>query len=182
LQASLGANGLLSIEPLSKDLKVMRHFLSAPVAIAALGLAAVAAPAFAQSLAVPIDQSMSINLPGDARDVVIGNPLVVDVNLLNARTAVVMGKAYGVTSLQVFDGQGRSIYARQVVVSSSDDNRVAFYKGANVTNYACSPRCERTPMPGELDKELSPYITGYTSYADRQKSLNAAANSAPPAP
>ena len=145
-------------------------------------LAASALPALAQSLAVPIDQSTVVTLPAAARDVVIGNPLVIDVNLLNSRNAVVIGKAYGVTSLQVFDDLGRSIYARQVVVSASDDNRVAFYHGPNVTNYACSPRCERTPMPGEVDKELSPYITGYTSYADRQKSLNAAANTAPPNP
>ena len=157
----------------------MRHF--AP-ALAALSLLAAASPAAAQSLAVPIDQSTVITLPAAARDVVIGNPLVIDVNLLNARNAVVLGKAYGVTSLQVFDDQGRSIYARQVVVSVSDDNRIAFYRGSDVTNYACSPRCERTPMPGETDKQLSPYITGYTSYADRQKSLNAAANSAPPSP
>ncbi len=141
-----------------------------------------ATPAAAQSLMVPIDQSTTISLPAAARDEVIGNPLIVDVNLLNARNAVVMGKAYGVTSLQVFDDQGRSIYARQVVVSVSDDNRISFFHGPNVTNYACSPRCERTPMPGEVDKELDPYVKGYTSYADRQKSINAASASAPAQP
>jgi hypothetical protein len=151
-------------------------------ALAALASAFIAAPAWAQNLTVPIDQTAVVALPGAARDVVIGNPLIIDVNLLNARNAVVMGKAYGVTSLQVFDEHGRSIYARQVVVSASDDNRVAFYRGPNVTNYACSPRCERTPMPGELETELSPYVMGFTSYADRQKSINAAATSAPDAP
>ena len=158
----------------------MRHFAFALAALALTG--AVSSPVLAESLAVPIDQSTVITLPAAARDVVIGNPLVIDVNLLNARNAVVLGKAYGVTSLQVFDDQGRSIYARQVVVSVSDDNRISFYRGPDVTNYACSPRCERTPMPGEVDKQLTPYTMGYTSYADRQKSLNAAANSAPAAP
>jgi hypothetical protein len=152
------------------------------IALAAMGCLALWTPASAQTLAVPIDQTTVVSLPAAARDVVIGNPLIIDVNLLNARSALVMGKAYGVTSLQVFDEHGRSIYARQIVVSASDDNRVAFYHGPNVTNYACSPRCERTPMPGELNTKLEPYVTGFTSYADRQKSINAAASSAPDAP
>lgn len=152
------------------------------LAVAITGSAALAAPALAQSLSVPIDQTALVSLPAAARDVIIGNPLIIDVNLLNARNAVVMGKAYGVTSLQVFDEHGRSIYARQIVVSASDDNRVTFYHGPNVTNYACGPRCERTPMPGEIDGELDPFVTGYTSYSDRQKAANAAVAPPPVAP
>jgi hypothetical protein len=149
-------------------------------AIALVSLAAVAAPAAAQSLAVPIDQSAVITLPAAARDVVIGNPLVIDVNLLNARNAVVIGKGYGVTSLQVFDEAGRSIYARQVVVSASDDNRVAFFKGSSVTNYACSPRCERTPMPGETQAEYTPFASGYAASADRARAPGGTAAGAQP--
>ena len=103
----------------------MRHFAFALAALALTG--AVSSPVLAESLAVPIDQSTVITLPAAARDVVIGNPLVIDVNLLNARNAVVLGKAYGVTSLQVFDDQGRSIYARQVVVSVSLRRRLFFH-------------------------------------------------------
>lgn len=159
--------------------------LSTPLrrlALAIAGSAVLAVPALAQSLAVPIDQTAVVSLPAAARDVIIGNPLIIDVNLLNARNAVVMGKAYGVTSLQVFDEHGRSIYARQIVVSASDDNRVTYYRGPNITNYACGPRCERTPMPGEVEGELDPFVTGYTSYSDRQKAINAAATPPPAAP
>lgn len=141
-------------------------------AVAAL---ATAAPVLAQSLQVPIDQTATIALPAAARDVVIGNPAMIDVDLLDARNAVVMGKAYGVTSLQVFDDRGRSIYARQVVVSAADANRMSVYRGANVNNYACSPRCERTPMPGELSTDYGNYLPPYTGYADRQKAAAAAA-------
>jgi hypothetical protein len=139
------------------------------IALAALALA-VAAPAVAQTLQVPIDQTTTISLPAAARDVVIGNPTMIDVDLLDARNAVVMGKAYGVTSLQVFDDHGRSIYARQVVVSAADNNRLSVYRGANVYNYACSPRCERTAMPGELNTDYSNYAGSYKDYGDRQRS------------
>lgn len=137
---------------------------------------AVAAPALAQSLQVPIDQTATVALPAAARDVVIGNPSVIDVDLLDTRSAVIMGKAYGVTSLQVFDDRGRSIFARQVVVSAADNNRVSFYRGANVNNYACSPRCERSPMPGELSTDYNNYAQPYTAYSEKQRSAASAAN------
>ena len=137
----------------------------------AAALSLIAAAAQAQTLLAPIDQTVMINLPANASDVVIGNAAIIDVNLLNARQAVVMGKAYGVTSVQVFDADGRSIYARQVVVSSADENRVSFYRGLDVYNYACAPRCERTPMPGERQQGVfEPFATPYTAYGDRQTS------------
>lgn len=110
----------------------------------AVSLAA-ASGAQAQTLVAPIDQSVALTFPAAARDVVIGNPLVVDINLLNARNAVLIGKSYGVTSVQVFDAEGRSIFARQVVVTSSGDNRVSYFRGGAVTDFACAPRCEALP-------------------------------------
>lgn len=109
----------------------------------AAGASLVAAAVQAQTLVAPIDQSISVTFPAAARDVVIGNPQIVDVNLIDARNAVLIGKAYGVTSVQVFDTGGRSIYARQVVVSSVNDNRVSYFRGGTETSFACAPRCER---------------------------------------
>lgn len=139
------------------------------LALAAL-LSLAAAASQAQTLAAPIDQTVTIDLPAAAADVIIGNPTVIDVQLLNSHQAVVMGKLYGVTSLQVFDQHGRSIYARQVVVSAADENRLSFYRGADVYNYACAPRCERTPMPGERQTGVyEPYVAPFNSYAERQQ-------------
>lgn len=148
--------------------------------LAAAVCAMAAASAQAQPLVAPIDQTVTVTLPDAAADVIIGNPTMIDVSLLNARQAVVMGKAYGVTSFQVFDKQGRSIYARQVVVSSADDNRVSYFRGSNLYNYSCAPRCERTPMPGELKNVYDDYVSPYTGYADRQKNAAAPAPGAAP--
>jgi hypothetical protein len=115
----------------------------------ATALTLIAAAAQAQTVVTPIDQSVMINLPAPAADVVIGNSAIADVQLLNARQAVVLGKGYGVTSLQVFDALGRSIYARQIVVSSGDENRVTYYRGADVATFACASRCERTSAPSQ---------------------------------
>ncbi|MFZ3007294.1 MAG: hypothetical protein WA047_14095, partial [Phenylobacterium sp.] len=61
-----------------------------------------------------------------------------------------------------------------IVVSAPEVNRVAMYRGpgagagqANVANYSCGPRCERTPMPGEVDSEYNTYSIGFNGYAQR---------------
>lgn len=113
------------------------------LALTAVISIAAAAAAQAQTVLAPMDQAVSIDLPGTAADIVVGNPAIADVQLLNGRQMVVIGKGYGVTSLQVFDALGRSIFARQVVVSSGGENRVTFYRGPAVANYACAPRCEQ---------------------------------------
>ena len=121
----------------------MRRSVLAFAAAASLA----AAGAQAQTLVAPLDQSITLTFPGAVRDIVVGNPAVADVNLLNARAAVLIGKAYGITTVQAFDADGRSIYARQVVVSSTDDNRVSYLRGGAETNFVCAARCERAAAP-----------------------------------
>lgn len=130
----------------------MRRSVLAFAAAASL----VAAGAQAQTLVAPLDQSVTLTFPGAARDVVIGNPAIADINLIDSRNAVLIGKAFGVTSVQVFDANGRSIYARQVVVTSGNENRVSYFRGGVETGYACAPRCERTVSPDGAGPAAAP--------------------------
>jgi hypothetical protein len=149
-------------------------------------LLAVLAPAtaLAQSLAVNIDQAARVTLSRSAKDVMVGNPGIADVTVLDERHLMITGKAYGVTNLMVADASGRTIFSRQVVVSAPDSNRISLYRGPDVYNYACSPRCERTPMPGERGSGGGVYDTwsgGYSSYAERNRGAqqNSSQSSAP---
>ena len=151
--------------------------------LAALSVLTWAGAAAAQGLTVRIDQATRVALSAPARDVVIGNPSVADVTILDARNILVMGKGYGVTNIVVIDARGRTILDRQIVVSASDDGRVSFYRGPDVYNYACAPRCERTPMPGERDSGSGVYSQWsgpYTTYSDRAAAAAAAAKAAAP--
>lgn len=151
--------------------------------LAALAVLTSGAPALAQGLPVRIDQASRITLPAAARDVVIGNPSVADVTIIDGRNLLVMGKSYGVTNIVVLDARGRTILDRQIVVSASDDGRVSFFRGPDVYNYACSPRCERTPMPGERDSGSGVYSQWsgpYTTYPDRAAAAAAAAKASAP--
>lgn len=129
------------------------------------------APGLAETLAVPIDQSKAIALPAGSQNIMIGNPAIADINVLDPRSAVVLGRSYGVTNLLITDSRGRTILDRQIVVSAADDGRVTTIRGSlagpHVENYACSPRCERAPMPGETDTDFNKYQSAYGGYSGR---------------
>lgn len=115
---------------------------AAAISIAALLLTGQTAAA-AETLTIQMDQSAAIRLSAPARDVVIGNPNIADVNMLDARRLVVLGKSFGVTNILVMDQAGRTIYDRQIVVSAPAPS-MNYYRGAEIRNYACSDRCEQT--------------------------------------
>ncbi|MDP2010391.1 MAG: pilus assembly protein N-terminal domain-containing protein [Phenylobacterium sp.] len=143
-------------------------------ALAFLALAAQVSTAGAATISAVIDQGVRITLPAGARDVMVGNPAIADINVVDSRTAVIQGRSYGATNLMIIDARGRTIQNSQIVVSAPSGNRVSLYRGpgagaavANVANYACAPRCERTPMPGEVDSEYNRYSMPFSAYAQR---------------
>ncbi|HEV7229664.1 pilus assembly protein N-terminal domain-containing protein [Brevundimonas sp.] len=118
------------------------------VLIAAALMCAVAVPGVAaaqsQPLSVEIDQSARIQLRGQAGSVIVGNPAIADVTVVDADTLFVTGKGYGVTEVVVVDGLGRTLFQSQVVVAGGDTGRVRVWRGAQVTEMACASSCAPT--------------------------------------
>jgi Flp pilus assembly secretin CpaC len=127
---------------------IMRRIAAAFLALAVL---APAPAALAQSgpLSVEVDHVVRLNLNGSAASVIIGNPQIADVTVVDARTLFVSGRAYGVTEIVVLDGAGRSIYQGEVVVSSPSSGQVRVWRGAVVTNMACGATCSPSVRGGE---------------------------------
>jgi hypothetical protein len=145
------------------------------LSIALLAQLALATPSLAaEGYSVTIDQSSHITIPAGARDILIGNPAIADVSVIDNRNLVLLGRGYGVTNLLVLDGRGRTLVDRQVVVSAPDAGQVRFVRGgkggAEMATYACAPACQRTPMPGEPNESFNDYAGPYTAYATRGKS------------
>jgi hypothetical protein len=142
-----------------------------PLRIAALAfVAALAAPWPAAAVDVRIDQNTVVELAAPAGDIVVGNASIADVSLINPHKIAILGRSYGLTNVIVTDRMGRTIFQQEVNVAPASAGRVSLYRGALVTNFACSPRCERTPMPGEdKDKNYDPYGQGYKDYSERAR-------------
>ncbi|MBX3429505.1 MAG: type II and III secretion system protein family protein [Hyphomonadaceae bacterium] len=61
------------------------------------------------SLVLPFGKSAIIDLPADARDVLISNPQIADATVRTARRAYVIGRQLGQTNIFFFDAAGRQI-------------------------------------------------------------------------
>ena len=127
-------------------------------------------PSLAGAITVGMDENTVLELRAPAGNVVIGNPSIADVNLITPQKLMVLGRSYGLTNLIVTDRTGRTIFQQEINVSSATRGRVSLYRGPLVANFACSPRCERTPMPGEdATNNYEPYANGYKGYGDRAR-------------
>lgn len=113
----------------------------------ALGAAALlAGPGFAVAqsarISVEIDQAQRVQLSGPAGSVIVGNPEIADVTVVDANTLYITGKGYGVTDVVAVDQIGRTVFQSQVVVTAGDGaGRVRIWRGAQSTEMACASSC-----------------------------------------
>ena len=112
-------------------------------AILALAMAAAPFAAAAQSrLNVAIDQAARVQLAGPAGSVIVGNPRIADVTVVDSNTLYITGKGYGVTEIVAVDALGRTVFQSQVVVTDgAEAGRVRVWRGAQSTEMACGAAC-----------------------------------------
>ena len=111
--------------------------------VAALVVTALASAAVAQSrpMNVEIDRSERVTLRGAATSVIVGNPAIADVTVVDANTLYITGKGYGVTEVVAVDAIGRPLFQSQVVVTGGSTGAVRVWRGAQVTEMACGASC-----------------------------------------
>ncbi|MEJ2818803.1 MULTISPECIES: pilus assembly protein N-terminal domain-containing protein [unclassified Caulobacter] len=120
----------------------MRRLTLALCAGLSLSIATVAvADSPSAPLSVSAGAAARIVLSAPVRDIVVGDPAVADVSLVNDRTLVVMGKKAGATTVLAFDARGRALADRDVVVSDIPTQAVVVQRGASAATYACGDRC-----------------------------------------
>lgn len=115
----------------------------------ALLLAATAAPSMslAQSntssgtMNVEIDRSARVRLTGGAASVIVGNPQIADVTVVDANTLFITGKGYGVTQVVAVDAIGRTLFQRDIVVTAGSTGSVRVWRGGQATEMACGVGC-----------------------------------------
>lgn len=110
---------------------------------ACLAAVAAAGTAFAAGrLEVAIDHSERLQVRGAAGSVIVGNPEVADVTVVDAHTLFVSGRGFGVTQIVVVDPLGRTLWQGDVVVTSPETNAVSVWRGAAQTEMACASTCQ----------------------------------------
>jgi len=117
---------------------------------AVLALALSAAPAFAESITVNVDEARIMKLPEGVATVVIGNPLIADATLQPGGILVLTGKGFGATNMMALDRTGRVVLSHNIeVVAPKSADLVVVYRGMERESYSCAPVCERRITLGD---------------------------------
>ena len=128
----------------------MRRLALAPTPMAALAVlvlavGSVAAPALAApGVTVAIDHSTRLQISRPAGSVIVGNPAVADVTVVDHHTLFISGRGYGVSEVIVLDPLGRTVWQGDVVVTAPMQSQVSVYRGSQVTEMACASLCTAT--------------------------------------
>ncbi len=119
--------------------------LIAALASAAVLLTPVSGTAQTGSLNIEIDQAQRVQLRGPAGSVIVGNPAIADVTVVDSNTLYITGKGYGVTEIVAVDTIGRTVFQSQVVVTDGTGaGRVRVWRGGQATEMACAASCSPT--------------------------------------
>ncbi|HMA48333.1 MAG TPA: pilus assembly protein N-terminal domain-containing protein [Magnetospirillaceae bacterium] len=103
----------------------MTHFFRIALLAATLSPAAFAA----DSTAVPLGGAVLLTLPGNAAQVVLGNPAIADVTLQSPRRVALFGKSAGGTTLLISDQAGKTILQTSILVTASGADGVTIHYG-----------------------------------------------------
>lgn len=125
-----------------------------------------------QVLSIPLNNAERLKIRGTAKDVIIANPAVADVTVLEPDQFIIIGKQAGRTTLLILDSQERVLLSSMVVVSDGSGGLVTVHapRGDAIRqdDYACAQNC--TLIEGSnatVNKEIgsSNKITAETSDA-----------------
>jgi len=108
--------------------------------VLAFAVSLAALPAAALAMMVPINHAQRIDLRGVAASVVVGNPRIASVTVVDAHTIYVMGLGPGLTNVAVLDRAGHSLFTGDVTVAATGAN-VSLYRGDKRTQVNCSYGC-----------------------------------------
>lgn len=112
-------------------------------------VATFAGPSDDDTVAVVVDQAKVVKLPDRVATIVVGNPLIADVNLQPGGMVVVTGKGYGATNMVALDRAGGILADRSIQVEGPDSKLVTVYRGLERESYSCTPVCQRRVTLGD---------------------------------
>ncbi|MCB2051672.1 MAG: pilus assembly protein N-terminal domain-containing protein [Novosphingobium sp.] len=150
--------------PVRSRMKTARWVSIASAAILGAIVASHAAPASAaDTIAVVLDQAKVLQLPPNTATIIVGNPLIADITMINRNTQLILtGKSFGQTNMIALDRKGNSIGESTVIVRAAKTGLLV-QRGLTQETYSCEPRCQPTITLGDDPKFTRGAITAVTA-------------------
>ena len=111
--------------------------LLAPLSV----LAAANAAQAGQRVTVEKNHTVRVALRGAAGSVIVGNPDIADVNVIDSHTLYIIGKGPGASAVTVTDGAGRPLFDGEVVVTEAQRDAITVYHGLKASSVVCANVC-----------------------------------------
>lgn len=107
-----------------------------------------------ESIFVSLDRARLMKMASPASTIIVGNPMIADVAVKDARTLVITGKSIGTTNLIAVDEQGNQLADAVIHVKVDTSSTATIYRGSGSHTYTCNPECSATPAYGDNDKHF----------------------------
>ena len=117
-----------------------RNLMLMAALVSVMGLSAVTADA-AQNVIVAKNHTLRIALSAPAGSVIVGNPDIADVSVVDSRTVYIVGKGFGTSGVSITGRDGGTLFDGQVTVTSSQVGAITVYKGLKPSTMVCSNIC-----------------------------------------
>lgn len=166
---------------LAKSFRRSKILLAVGAAACVGALAVGPLPASAAGMSVPVSETRPLAFSGSAADVLVGDPAIADVTVIDHHHLLIHGKAFGRTNLVVMDAAGRTVFSGPIIVSASDEDHVSVFRGAQQSDYSCALRCEKISGAGST-AGAAPAAAPSGPAAAVSAPLTAALGGAQPAP
>lgn len=128
----------------------MRAIPSIATAILAAA-AALSGPtaASAEQIWLTMDQVTPYRLAAGAGEVVVGNPAIADVTVLDRERIMLFGKAPGLTNIFIFDENGEPMQDLVIRVRTIGTEMLTVQRGVDRVTYNCTSVCDQTVTVGD---------------------------------
>jgi Flp pilus assembly secretin CpaC len=125
------------------SLRMTKHMTMKLIGVLAFALASLATTSVmaAQRLVVEKNHSQRLALSGSAGAVIVANPEIADVTIIDSRTVYVMGKGFGNSQVTITDRGGRVLFDGEIVVTAAQKGAITVYKGLTPSVMVCSNVC-----------------------------------------
>ena len=143
----------------------MRKFFIAAI------LSLVSANAHAGQIWLTMDQVRPYTLEKPASEIIVGNPSIADVSVMDNSRLLLFGKSPGLTNIFLFDEEGGTIDNLMIRVKTPQTEMLTFHRGAARTTYNCTTHCEVAVTVGD-----DPAAFAAAAAQAQQKFQQAAAN------
>jgi hypothetical protein len=115
-----------------------------------------------------MDEVRVMTFRAPIRTVVVGNPVIADVSVIDDRHIAILGKNIGSTNVVVLNNDGTQVANELIFVIGHLVSRVTLNKGAAQITYSCAgDRCNQTSMPGDSNAVPTPGQPPYGDLAEQ---------------